>query len=138
MTVRPSDRKTPKIQPYDRSEANTSEKRQTGRVPRQFGHARSFLLKMPLYDASAGHNTQTKVTTPQMPNPVASVRSEHGYSVKIYHRTMDSSPTSLPWQFGRKYARRKVGNIHAHKCFLLNNMTPDLTTWGTTKPPELN
>jgi hypothetical protein len=39
---RPADSKTAKIQPYDSSQANTSEKRQTGRVRRQFGHAWSF------------------------------------------------------------------------------------------------
>jgi hypothetical protein len=26
----------------------------------------------------------------------------------------------------------------AHKCILLNNMTPNMTTWGNHKPPELN
>jgi hypothetical protein len=27
---------------------------------------------------------------------------------------------------------------HAHKCILLNNMTPNMTTWPNTKLPELN
>ena len=60
--------------------------------------------------ASKAKNTQTKPSTSQISQSIASVRPERGYSVKIYDRSMDTWPASLRGQFRRKYVRKKVGN----------------------------
>jgi len=57
-----------------------------------------------------GQKPKTKASTSQTPRSIVSVRPERGYSAKIYDRSTVSSPKSLPYQFGRKYAQKKVGN----------------------------
>jgi hypothetical protein len=110
MTARSSALKTPKIQPYDRSAVNTAKRPQSGRLRCQFGHARCFLTESASLRCQRGHSTETKVTTPPMPNRIASVRPEHGNSLNICDRSRDNSSLFLRGQFRRNYGQKKVGN----------------------------